>query len=341
MTLLVAAAFGVSLLLTAVLCRTGHGLARLDTPNERSLHTRPTPRTGGLAILAAVTVCGVLIATRRDVPPEWIGVTVGGLMVAFISFLDDRSHVPALLRLSVHLAAGAVAVGAGMTPIDPAGSGWYALLASAAVVLAIAWMTNLFNFMDGMDGFAGGMAVIGFATCAWIAGGVGALVLAAIAAIIAAASAGFLVFNLPPARIFLGDAGASTLGFLAAMVSIAGIKDGVWPAAVPLLVFSPFIVDATVTLLARLLRGEKVWRPHRTHYYQRLVCSGWGHPRTLVHEYAVMLACAATAVLGVRTPGTSWMIVLAFWACVYLVCMLLVHARERRLTRDSVAVYRS
>jgi UDP-N-acetylmuramyl pentapeptide phosphotransferase/UDP-N-acetylglucosamine-1-phosphate transferase len=189
-------------------------------------------------------------------------------------------------------------------------------------------MINLYNFMDGMDGFAGGMAVIGFSTLAWL--GRADAGFAAVCLTVAAASAGFLIHNFPPAKIFLGDTGSTTLGFLAAACSLWGSKADLFPFWVALLVFSPFIVDATVTLLRRLLRGEKVWEAHRKHYYQRLVLLGWGHRRTVLVEYALMLACAGSAELAIHLSPAGQATLAAGWLLIYGLLMWGVGRLERR-----------
>jgi UDP-N-acetylmuramyl pentapeptide phosphotransferase/UDP-N-acetylglucosamine-1-phosphate transferase len=166
------------------------------------------------------------------------------------------------------------------------------------LALAVAWITNLYNFMDGSDGLAGGMSMIGFATYAWAAVQDGDVGLAVLCVALSAASAGFLARNFPPARIFLGDVGSIPLGFLAASLGLLGWRNDHWPLWFPLLVFGPFVADATITLLRRAARAQAVWRPHREHYYQRLVQAGFGHAGTALIEYAAMLACAAIALLG-------------------------------------------
>jgi UDP-N-acetylmuramyl pentapeptide phosphotransferase/UDP-N-acetylglucosamine-1-phosphate transferase len=178
-------------------------------------------------------------------------------------------------------------------------------------------MVNLYNFMDGMDGFAGGMAVFGFGAMAvlgWQGGDAG---FALANAAIAAAAAGFLLFNFPPARIFLGDVGSATLGLLAAALSLLGSQRGLFPLWVAWLAFSPFIVDATWTLLRRLVRGERVWQAHRSHHYQRLVLAGWSHRRTVSLSYVLMAACAATAVAGQGMNAGDQLRLLAAWAIIY------------------------
>jgi len=163
-------------------------------------------------------------------------------------------------------------------------------------------ITTLYNCMAGADGGAGGMALIGFsayACAAWLAGHEA---LAPLCTAIAAASLAFLIHNFRPARIFLGDVGSIPLGFLAAALGIVGWRDDAWPLWFPLLVFGPFIADATVTLLRRLARREKVWQAHREHYYQRIVRMGLGHRSAALIGYAVMAVCAAAALVGRAQP---------------------------------------
>ena len=190
--------------------------------------------------------------------------------------------------------------------------------------IATAWMINLYNFMDGSDGLAGGMAVIGFGAYAVASYQADFLPLALGSVTIAACAAAFLCFNLHPARTFLGDAGSIPLGFLAAAIGFIGWRDGVWPWWFPLLVFSPFIVDATVTLLRRMLTGERFWAAHRSHYYQRLVQSGWGHRKTANAEFALMLACAAIGLATLEQPVQTQMIMLAAIAFLYSLLALAI-----------------
>src|SRR5439155_835308 len=150
------------------------------------------------------------------------------------------------------------------------------------IVVGIMWVTNLYNFMDGSDGLAGGMTVAGFAflgTGAWMSGDEALLIECAI---VAAAGAAFLLFNFPPARLFMGDAGSVPIGFLAAVLSLSGWRDGDWPFWFPAAVFAPFIADATLTLFKRILARERFWEAHHKHYYQRLVRMGWSHRGTAV-----------------------------------------------------------
>jgi UDP-N-acetylmuramyl pentapeptide phosphotransferase/UDP-N-acetylglucosamine-1-phosphate transferase len=134
---------------------------------------------------------------------------------------------------------------------------------------------------------------------------------------VAAASGGFLLGNFPPARIFLGDLGSATLGLLAAALALLGSRRGHFPLWTAWLAFSPFIVDATWTLLRRLFRGERVWQAHRSHHYQRLVLAGWSHRRTLLRAYLLMAACAATAIAAPEMTVRDQWLLLGGWAVIY------------------------
>ncbi|GBE09575.1 putative undecaprenyl-phosphate N-acetylglucosaminyl 1-phosphate transferase [bacterium BMS3Abin12] len=197
-------------------------------------------------------------------------------------------------------------------------------------MLFLIWFVNLYNFMDGMDGFAGGMAVFGFGGLA-VFGVLGhEPAFAALNAVVAAAAAGFLVYNFPPARIFLGDAGSPLLGYFAGVSSLWGVRLGLFAIWVPVLIFSPFIVDATVTLVRRALRGERVWEAHCSHYYQRLVRLGWGHRRTVLAEYALMAAVVASA-LWTRWLAVEWQwMLIGLWVLAYAVVLAGIEALERR-----------
>ena len=254
-----------------------------DVPNGRSLHQRPIPRIGGWGLVPAA-----IITSLAFTAPHWYLAAISAAVFA-ISYFDDRVSLPIYIRLPAHVAAAAawLALGPVSLPIGIA----------AMAAFAIAWVTNFFNFMDGADGLAGGMAVIGFSAYAAVASWHGVAPLAVWSLALAAASAGFLLFNFPPARIFLGDAGSVTVGFLAGAFGIWGWAAGAWPVWFPFLVAAPFFLDATATILRRMFSGKKFWQAHREHYYQRLIRSGWSHRRTAFAEYGLMAASAGFAVL--------------------------------------------
>jgi len=309
----------VSWLAIAVMLRSGRA-GPIDEPNHRSLHQVAVPRSGGVGILA-----GTLVGFVAVMPPLALWLALAGLIG--VSLLDDFRSLPAQIRLLIQTAA-AVLVNWAIVP--PEWSAWgYALS-----VLSIVWMTNLFNFMDGANGLAGGMAVFGFAAYALVASLEGQYDLAIWSTCIAAAAIGFLVFNFDPARIFMGDVGSVPLGFLAAVIGLRGWWSGAWPAWFPLLVFSVFIVDATVTLLRRGLRGERVWVAHRDHYYQRLIRAGWSHRHIALAAYFLMLASAGSACFLIATPRVVQACVLVAWGGAYV---LLMHSIDRRTSGISTA----
>lgn len=264
------------------------GTLALDQPNERSLHDRPVPRTGGIAVLA-----GAAVSLAFGVGSLWLPIVLAGAL-AVLSFADDTLDMPTPARLAAHLAAAGVLVWYTLSPMHAA--------ALVVLALAVTWTTNLYNFMDGSDGLAGGMAVIGFGAYALAAHFAGASALATLSVALAASAAAFLTSNFHPARIFMGDVGSVPLGFLAGALGIIGWRDDVWPLWFPMLVFAPFMCDATLTLLKRVLRGERASHAHREHYYQRLVRMGFGHRRTAYIEYAAMLGCALVALAARSQP---------------------------------------
>ena len=256
----------------------------LDQPNARSLHERAVPRSGGIAVAV-----GAAAALAFGAAELWLPLALGAALAGF-SFIDDLYGIPTAVRLAAHLAAAALLVWYVLSPMHP--------VAMVLLALAVAWITNLYNFMDGSDGLAGGMALIGFGAYAAAAQLSGHAALAALSASLAAAAAAFLLYNFHPARIFLGDVGSIPLGFLAGGLGLVGWRDDLWPLWFPLLVFAPFIGDATITLVRRLARGARVWQAHREHYYQRLVLMGLGHRGAAWVFYGLMLLCALAALAG-------------------------------------------
>jgi UDP-N-acetylmuramyl pentapeptide phosphotransferase/UDP-N-acetylglucosamine-1-phosphate transferase len=185
-----------------------------------------------------------------------------------------------------------------------------------------------------MDGFAAGMSVAGFGVLGALLWSSGHDSAGAAALVIGGAALGFLRHNFPPATIFLGDVGSAPLGYLAAALALQGDRRGAIPLWASLLVFSPFVVDATATLLRRAFRGEKVWQAHRTHAYQRLVQAGWSHRRTVLWEYVLMIACGASAVLAIRESPHVQQLTLVAWAGLYTALILAVAWRARAARRD-------
>jgi UDP-N-acetylmuramyl pentapeptide phosphotransferase/UDP-N-acetylglucosamine-1-phosphate transferase len=284
-----------------------------DRPNDRSLHARPVPRVGGWGVVPAALAAAMVFGAAD-------ALLVGIVAVLFaVSFADDRYGVPIVARMSVHAAAAALWLWLGPTHLPPA----IAIVAGCVML----WITNLFNFMDGSDGLAGGMAIFGFSTFAAVAAIAGVAPLALWSITLAGAVAGFLFFNLSPARVFLGDAGSIPLGFLSGALGIWGWHAGAWPLWFPFLVAAAFVLDATATLVRRIVRRQPFWRPHREHYYQRLIRMGWTHRRTALCEYALMAGCSGLGIWMLSWPPVAQMIGLA---CAALGFVMIAYAIDRR-----------
>jgi len=265
----------------------------LDHPNDRSLHVTPVPRLGGVAIVAGVFIGVVLCHFALNAAISVFACAATVVLLA-AALWDDKKGLPPFVRLVVQCFAALLLVWGDGLYVDWQILSW---LWPVLGVLVLVWSINLFNFMDGMDGFAGSMACIGFAALAISGVMQGQVEFAMLCAIISAACLGFLCFNFPPARIFMGDSGSTLLGLAMGGLSVWGWKLKIYPLWMPMVIFSPFWVDATATLLRRLYRGEKVWLPHRQHYYQRWVLAGYSHRRVVGINIGLMLLCAASVVV--------------------------------------------
>jgi UDP-N-acetylmuramyl pentapeptide phosphotransferase/UDP-N-acetylglucosamine-1-phosphate transferase len=270
-------------------------------------------RGGGVAIVAGFLVgLAVWLATGNILSIRALGWLAGALLIASVSFADDVRSLPAAPRMAVHLIGALLLTAAGAQAGE--------LPLTVAAPLAFVWValvTNVYNFMDGIDGLAASQAV-----CVGSALGVaGTLVHNPLVAIggglCAASAAGFLVFNLPPARLFMGDVGSTFLGFNFAGLSLLGnlgVGGGKLPIEFGLVVLAPFLFDGLVTLGRRMLRGERWYEAHRTHFYQRLVVRGLSHAQVtcLYAALAVLAAVAALAGLVFEQPLRQALAVAAY-----------------------------
>jgi UDP-N-acetylmuramyl pentapeptide phosphotransferase/UDP-N-acetylglucosamine-1-phosphate transferase len=301
----------VALLIAAATVAAGMVYARwrglLDIPGRRRLHRTPTPRGGGVGIVLAALVVVLIPATRGAwglTPALGRAWLIGTLLVAMVGFVDDHRHLPAWPRLLAHLAAAlllAIALG---TPTSFAA---VPLLWRAGVLLATVWSINLHNFMDGSNGLLALQAMFTLAAIAALtsAGGAPGLALAALA--LAAATLGFLPFNFPRARVFMGDVGSGALGFLIAAVALAAIVRGALGIAEAAVVVSAFAVDASCTMLSRLLSGRRWYRPHREHLYQWIARVSHSHVRaaSFYAAWNLLLVAPALLLMHVR-PAWAW-----------------------------------
>jgi Fuc2NAc and GlcNAc transferase len=328
--------FTGSAVLTGVMRHYAESREILDVPNDRSSHTVPTPRGGGVAIVFMVLLAVAWLSIGGRLLPLGMvpALVLGGTAVALVGWTDDHYPLSAMSRVAAYLLAAAWAVHAlgGMSSFDLGFTRWQPgnLIGSAAAVLFIAWLTNLYNFMDGTDGIAGTQAV-----CAGMAGfalflargqpGLGMLSLA-----VAAAAAGFLLWNWPPARIFMGDVGSCFLGYVFGVLALAGEKSGAAPAILWTVILGVFFWDATFTLARRMLAGDRWYRAHRTHAYQRLTQLGWSHRRIAV----AMLVYNVVVLWPLVWLGTLWnnnlMSVVGLSAALFGVVWVAVHRRHQR-----------
>jgi len=269
----------------------------LDLPNERSSHTLATPRGGGIALTGSVLLSWLALGMGGRAPPVVIAVVLGTLVLAIVSWIDDLRGLSPALRLPAHAVAVAIGLVALPHTADPLAALGPALCFAAAG-LAWVWWINLFNFMDGIDGLAAGeAAAIGLGLLLFAGLGVGVdSRLAWLAAAILGAAIGFLVWNWPPARIFLGDVGSTTLGYLSGFLLIGAALRGHWRIALVLPLY--FLADATITLGRRVVRGERFWEAHRQHFYQRALARGLDHgavTRRVIAADIVLILCGWTA----------------------------------------------
>ena len=307
-------AFLIAFLMIFRLIKWSSSLNIIDVPNSRSMHSIPIPRTGGLGLVGSILITWLLFVDIFSIP-----LLVGLSLVATISFVDDIRPLPVWSRLLIHIIAAVMLA----TSLFSDTHNWAFVM---SIVLIIIWITNLYNFMDGSDGLAGGMAVIGFSYYGIAAIQAGDINFAIINFSISASALAFLWFNFYPATIFMGDIGSISLGFLAAALGLLGWKNDLWTPWLPLLIFSPFIADATMTFIKRLFYGKKIWQAHNEHYYQRLIKNGWGHRNTALFAYAVMVIVGGTAILSARLEFDQQGWISSMWGIAYLVIM---HAFDR------------
>ena len=278
--------------------------AILDHPNERSSHARPTPRGGGLAVAAVMIGAWFVVGTGESTAlPGVEAVCAVALALAALSWVDDLRGLAVHWRLLGQISAVAVTLSvAGHHGPYFAGLLPPALDTVAAGILWV-WFINLFNFMDGIDGLSGIESACigaGVVVTAMVSGAPGPMVPLGIAA--TATALGFLWWNWQPARIFLGDVGSISLGFLLGWLLLALSASGQWAAA--LILPSYYLADATITLLRRLLRGERVWHAHREHFYQQAIRRGHSHSAVVG---AVLLAnLTLIALAGLAAAGKTW-----------------------------------
>jgi UDP-N-acetylmuramyl pentapeptide phosphotransferase/UDP-N-acetylglucosamine-1-phosphate transferase len=300
----------LSSVLTWLSIRYARSRQLLDLPGQRRSHNVPTPRGGGIAIVIAVVVGGCALALRLNDFSEALAFLLPPIVfVALVGWLDDHRGLSARVRFATHCFAAAWACSAPLLlllfdAVDPPQPLAPTLLVSLVLVLAIVWSINLHNFMDGIDGLLTLQALFVFLASAALQAWRGDAVVIAPLLVCAAACIGFLPFNFPRARVFLGDVGSGVLGFLVAIAVLFSLLT--LPAlASGLVLCSAFVTDASCTLISRMLRGRRWYSAHREHLYQWLVRLGWSHARVVALYMAWNLLIVLPVVYWMnRMPST-------------------------------------
>ena len=312
---MVAVVGGVAFLISAacvpLLVRFAVGRQMLDMPNLRSSHEVPTPRLGGIAIVcgawAGPVAGGVLYGTQE--PGGLWPILAAATLVALVGLADDLANVPLAVRAGAQALAALALLLLYPPPAFEALPGAAGILLLAVGVFWVVALVNAFNFMDGIDGLVAGVALVNLAFLAAIVGGYGVF------AALAGASAGFLLWNVNPASIFLGDVGSYFLGFTLAAgalyVSAPGAGAGLPGLLACVLVFTPFLIDTSYTLLSRWRAGKDIFSAHREHVYQRITPTGAMHRRTSVLYYGASVAAGFAALMVYGGGGAALLGVLA------------------------------
>ncbi len=294
----------------------------LDHPGERHSHIVPTPRGGGAGLVAAMLLVSLYIGGA--VPTDfWVkGIVPGVVVLAVTGWWDDHASLGVRLRFFIQLAVTCWLL-------------WCAFqtgLLQGVVVMtlcafSIVWLTNLYNFMDGSNGMAGLQGLFVSLVLAFLFHSSGDSQYALYALILAGCCFGFLPWNLGHAKVFMGDVGSLALGFLIAALFLYGVGSGAFSLAVAWLVMLLFVTDSTLTLLRRVIKGERWYNAHRQHLYQRLIAHGWTHSRVAMLYQAINLALVLPGILlSVRLPEMAWAISLAL-TLVFLVSWYLLIRR--------------
>jgi UDP-N-acetylmuramyl pentapeptide phosphotransferase/UDP-N-acetylglucosamine-1-phosphate transferase len=335
--LIIAATFLISWIGTEAYRRFGLRRSLLDIPNDRSSHSVPVPRGGGILIVVLSLTAYVIAAAYYESAPS-IGYLIGAILIAAVSLADDLISVPFLIRLLVHFLAAAIVVydvtsftGVHIPTVGPDLE--LGIVGPVVTLLWLVWMVNAYNFMDGIDGIAGIQAVAAAGGWMFIAGYFEVHWLMVFSAAVAASVAGFLIHNWSPASIFMGDVGSAFLGFTFGSMPLLMEKDSHvssgWLFTTAVIILWPFLFDTVYTLFRRLARRERLWEAHRSHLYQRLVISGHSHRFVSIFYGVSALVLTGLAVVAISSPGNFELVPTLIIALYVVALVVMVHTRKR------------
>jgi Fuc2NAc and GlcNAc transferase len=321
-------ALAISAFLTGVICSYALKSGLVDTPNLRSSHERPTPRGGGLSIVVTFIALLLLLYLNTHMPKQvFYALLLGGTLIGGVGFLDDHRHIPGLYRILVHFTAAcfAVYILGGFPPLQVGAHsidlGWSG---HVLTVVFLVWLTNLFNFMDGIDGIAALEAVFIVAAALIISGEASGHYMRLLEAGLVASCLGFLLWNWPPARIFMGDVGSGFLGFTLGTLAIISANLNVLPIWTWLILAGVFVVDATVTVIRRMINGEKWYAAHRSHAYQRAARRFQSHKRVTLLVSAINVGwLLPLAWLSALRPESGLWLTLLAWTPLFVTAVFL------------------
>jgi UDP-N-acetylmuramyl pentapeptide phosphotransferase/UDP-N-acetylglucosamine-1-phosphate transferase len=280
-------------------------LGMVDIPDQRHSHITPTARGGGAGIILSLLLMTAYLLRVIEPMPFWTHCLVPAVsLLALIGWWDDRVSLSASLRFFVQLAVTLYLLWC-MRSQFPTGAVFWYFFAGGFLL----WMTNLYNFMDGSNGMAGAQGVFAGLLLSWLFLSAGDNEAALYSSLISAACLGFLPWNLGKARVFMGDVASGALGFAFASLLIYGVVEGRFSLPVAWLLMLLFIIDSTLTLLFRVMKGERWYNPHKQHLYQRLIARGWSHGSVLLLYQLVNLVLVIPAiVVAVNSPEMAWVV---------------------------------
>jgi Fuc2NAc and GlcNAc transferase len=262
-------------------------------PGERQSHQNATPTGGGLGLIFSIVMTTLCLELIVSLPFFWWQkVFPGVLLLTIVGWRDDKFPVSPLLRLLIQLAVSMWLIGFGWWDFP-----WRDMVYWSGAVVAMIWLMNLYNFMDGSNGMAGFQGVFSGVTMAALFQFGDESSMALVALVVAAGCAGFLPLNFPRARVFMGDASSVPLGFIFAAFAVYGVWTGSISLPLSILIMSVFLVDTTLTLLSRVIRGERWYTAHAQHVYQRLIAQGWTHQRVLVVYQSINVVLVLPAIV--------------------------------------------